>query len=122
MRLARDLGVAPRRLWGWEPESRLVRDDDGWKLVAEPEFSKEQYELLAALVEYEASIGDHGFPLSESMSVEADPMNPEGSYGYVAKPVRDWAEQAIEDAQKDPQWSGENYSAARKWRVFRVER
>lgn len=116
------MGVAPRRLWGWEPEQRLERDDDGWRIVTEPEFDKGQYELLTALYEHEASIGDHGHPLDESMSILADPLNPEGTHTYVATPVRDWADDALEQAQKDPRYSGDNYSAARKWRVYKVPR
>lgn len=122
LRVARDLGVAPRRLWGWEPETRLVPDGGGWRVVREPEFDKEQYEYLAALAEYEASIGEHGQPLEESMSPLADPMNPEGTHMYVAKPYRDWADDALERAQQDPKWSGENYSRARKWRLEKIER
>lgn len=116
------MGVAPRRLWGWEPEQRLERDGDGWRLLAEPEFDKKQYELLAALYEHEATIGDHGHPLDESMSILADPMNPEGTYRYEARAFRDWVDDALEQIQKDPRYSGENYSSARKFRVIKVPR
>lgn len=116
------MGVAPRRLWGWTPEQRLVRDEDGWLIVTEPEFDQEQYALMAALYEHEASTDEHGFPLEESMSILADPMNPEGTHTYVAKPSRNWATDALEQAQKDPRFSGENFSHARKWRVYKVER
>lgn len=116
------MGVAPRRLWGWEPEQRLERFDGVWRIVTEPEFDKGQYELLTALYEHEATIGDHGQPLDEAMSILADPMNPIGTHKYVAVPARDWAEDALEQAQKDPRYSGENYSKARVWRVYKVER
>src|SRR5687768_11626603 len=54
LRIARAGGIAPRRLWGWEPEEVHVEeiDEAGRKLVRvtrEPEFDQEQYELLAAL-------------------------------------------------------------------------
>lgn len=88
----------------------------------EPEFSRSDYELLAALHEYEASTGAHGQPLNEAMSVDADPLNPKGTHRYEARPARDWADDALEQAQKDPRYSGENFSAARKWRVYKVER
>jgi len=116
------MGVAPSRLWGAERVSRLERGDDGWRIVEGPEFTKRDYELLAALYEHERSIGDHGQPLDEAMSPLADPLNPDGTHTYVARPIRDWADQALEDAQKDPKWSGENFSRARKWRVFKVPR
>lgn len=116
------MGIAPRRLWGWEPEQRLERDEAGWRIVTEPEFDKEQYELLVGLYEYEASTDDYGFPLEESMSIESDPLNPNGKRRYEARPIRSWSEQAVVDAAKDPRYSGENHSAARKWRVFEVPR
>lgn len=114
--------IAPRRLWGWEPVQRLERDEDGWRIVTEPEFDKEQYELLVALHEHEASLGDHGQPLDETTSPLADPMNPRGTHMYVAEPVKDQYDAAIEEAQRDPRYSGENHSSARKWRVRKVMR
>lgn len=122
LRIAKGMGVSLRRLRGWEPETRLLPDGDGWLVEREPEFDKQQYELLAALYEHEASIGEHGHPLGESMSILADPLNPKGTHFYEARPVRDWADDALEQAQKDPRYSGENFSSARKWRVYKVER
>lgn len=116
------MGIPPSKLWGKEPERRLVPDGDGWRLEQDAEYSREDYELLAALHEHEASIGTHGQPLDEAMSILADPLNPKGTHRYEARPVRDWAEDALEQAQKDPRYSGENASAARKWRVYKVER
>lgn len=109
------MGISPRRLWGWEPEQRLVRDGDGWKLVTEPEFDKAQYEYLAGLEEYEESVDDNGFPLDEVLSPLADPDNPDGTHYYESKPVRNWAKQALHDAQSDPRWQGENATPAREW-------
>jgi len=111
-------------LWGWEPVTTFEYNDEGRLVssVSEPEFDKEQYEYFAALHEHEASIGDHGQPLEEAMSPLADPFNPDGTHTYVARPIRDWADAAIEEEQAKPQWSGENFSRARKWRVFKVSR
>lgn len=122
MRLARDLGVSPRRLWGWEPETQIVADGDEWRLVREPEFGKEDYEMLAALVEHEATVDSSGFPLEETMSPLADPDRPDGTHYYQAKPIRDWALQAQHEAESDPKWQGDNYTPARKWRVEKVMR
>lgn len=122
------MGVAPQRLWGWEPSEVTVFEYDGsGRLVrsvttVEPEWGKEQYEFMAALHEHEASIGEHGQPLDETMSPLGDPYNPDGTHTYEARPVRDWADTAIEEAQADPRWSGENYSRARKWHVIKRER
>lgn len=114
--------IPPSRLWGREPKRRLLRDGEHWLIEQDPEVSKDDYELLAALYEYEATIGAHGQPLDEAMSILADPLNLKGTHRYEARPVRDWADDALEQAQKDPRYSGENYSAARKWRVYKVER
>ncbi|GAA1323737.1 hypothetical protein ACFSWE_09565 [Leucobacter albus] len=114
--------IPPSKLWGREPERRIVPDGDGWRVEEGAEYTKQDYELLAALHEYEASIDSHGFPLEESMSVGADPLNPKGTHRYEARPIRNWADDAVEQAQKDPRYSGENSSSARKWRVFKVPR
>jgi hypothetical protein len=89
----------------------------------ESEWDDEQYQLMAALEDYEASLNELGFPLDEVMSAEADPNNPKGTHLYRAVgPTRDWAADALERAQKDPQYSGDNYSTARRWSIERVER
>lgn len=111
-----------RRFWGWEPETRIVADGAGWRLEREPEFDKEQYELMVALHEHESSLDEYGIPLEESMSPLADPDNPAGTHFYVAKPFRNWARQAQHDAESDPKWQGENSTPARQWRVERLER
>ncbi|HCF99470.1 MAG TPA: hypothetical protein DEV93_02890, partial [Chloroflexi bacterium] len=85
--LARDLGIAPRRLWGWEPTTRHEYEDG--VLVAstpDPEFDASQYELLAALMDYEADLGPHGQLISEAMSTDADPGNQKRKYRFVAGP------------------------------------
>lgn len=96
-------------------------DGDGWVIFREPEFDKEQYELLAALHEHEASLNDMGIPLEEAMSPLADPDNPEATHRYVAKPIRDWSEQAVYDAQQDEKWKGDNFTPARKWQAMKID-
>lgn len=90
-------------------------------LVREPEFDKEQYELFAALHEHEAALNDLGIPLEEAMSPLADPDNPNATHVYRAKPVRDWAEQAVYDAQQDAKWKGDNFTPARKWVAEKID-
>lgn len=77
---------------------------------------------MAALEEYEQGLGAHGLPLEETMSPDADPDNPNGKYMYVPHVLRDFYDDAVEAAEKLPQWSGENYSRARKFGARRVER
>lgn len=89
----------------------------------EPDFDEEQYQLLAALVEHEGSLNELGIPLDEAMSAEADPANSKGTHYYKAVgPARDWSLDALEQAQKDPRYAGENYSRARRWNIERVDR
>jgi hypothetical protein len=77
--LALRLGVAPRRLNGWEPSTTYthVHNSEG-RLVStivtrEPEYSIDDVALLAAQAELEADIGPHGQPMSEATSGFADP-------------------------------------------------
>lgn len=57
------------------------------------------------------------------MSPDADPNNRKRKWEYyVEPPRRDFAVDALERAQKDPQYSGENHSRARKWVVKRRDR
>lgn len=77
---------------------------------------------MVALHEHEATLNHMGIPLDEAMSPEADPDNPDSKYRYVAKPIRDWSEQAVHEEQQQEKWSGDNFTPARKWRVERVER
>lgn len=73
----------------------------------EPEFDRSQYELLAALMDYEADLGNHGQLLSEAMSLDAQPGNPKRKYRYVAGteaapglPMVDYAAQARDSASE----------------------
>lgn len=87
----------------------------------EPEFDDEQYQLLAALADYEAGLNDYGIPTDESSSIDADPANRKGTHQYVAESAIDWSVQAVEEhlkakGDKDP------YRAARRVRVRRVDK
>lgn len=98
--------MAPRRLWGWEPEEIHVEeiDDDGaryTRVIREPEFDAEQQAMLTALMEHDASLGSHGLPIDETTSPDADPMNPEATYHYEARVLRDFALAAVEERKKD---------------------
>lgn len=91
MTLAARLGIAPRRLWGWEPATVTEHHyDDAGRLsrtVArpEPEFDTEQYGLMAALADLEAdTCSSCGQPMSECMSADSDPDNRDASHSYVA--------------------------------------
>jgi len=112
VRLAREIGIAPRRLWGWEPtESTKHHYDHTKRLVGstttrEPEFDREQREWLRALHELEADTGQYGEWISEATSIDADPNNRERKYHYVAGaadapnlPIINWAEYAVTTAQ-----------------------
>lgn len=100
------MGVAPRRLWGWEPAVTSEEFDADGNLLrvtvsrAEPEFTTEQVDLLLAAELLEADTGPHGFLLSESTSPDADPANPKAKFRYVGKraPMVDYAEKARLDA------------------------
>ena len=117
------MGVAPRRLWGWEPEETHIEDvdDAGRKIVRvirEPEYDAEQHAMLAGLEEYEALLGSHGLPVDETTSPDADPNNPDATHHYEARVLRDWALAAIEDREKD--FEG-HPSRARKFYAVRVD-
>lgn len=98
------MGVAPRRLNGWEPTETTDYTYEGGVLVRsvttrEPEFDDEQLDLLLASVEFEASIGSNGFRRSDSMNPEADPTNYASPLRFsAAGPFWDYAEQARLDA------------------------
>jgi hypothetical protein len=73
----------------------------------ESEFDQEQYELLAALVDYESDLGPHGHLMSDAVSPDADPGNPKRKYRFVAGiegapglPLIDYAAQARDQASK----------------------
>lgn len=106
---------------GWEPREVTDHVYQGGRLVRtvtrrEPEFSHADKVALLALDAYEADLGPHGLPLSET----TDPAN---QRAYVAEnPVMDWAARAISDAQRKyykqfPDESGDGHL----WGVKRVQ-
>lgn len=87
----------------------------------EVEFDDEQYEMLAASVDYEDSIHDCGHPIEESASALADPYNPEGEWRYdVGLPTRCHACTAINEKRKI--YDGDNYDSARMFTATKVMR
>lgn len=74
--------------------------------------------MLAGLAEYEALLGPHGLPVDETTSSEADPNNPDATYHYEAKVLRDWAQTAIEEREKDFK---DHPSHARRFYAVRVD-
>jgi hypothetical protein len=56
------------------------------------------------------------------MSPLADPDNPKGTHFYTAKVARNFATEAVEQEQKKPEWSGDNFLRARKFMAVRVDR
>jgi hypothetical protein len=94
-------------LWGWEPTTHHEYNSDGVLVgsTPDPEFDRSQYELLAALMDYEADLGPHGQLISESVSPDADPGNPERKFRFVSGiegkpglPLVDYAAQARDQA------------------------
>ena len=99
------MGIAPRRLWGWEPKSttEYEYDSDGRLIrsgtTRESEFDGEQVAYLIAIQEYERMFGQHGHPMHEATSEEANPTNYEGHWRYFGEgPFTDYAEKARLDA------------------------
>jgi hypothetical protein len=125
--LAARLGVAPRRLWGWEPRTFTEHIYEDGLLVGtvsqiEPEFDDEQRALLLAYELHTASVGPHGFLMSEVTSPEADPNNAAGSLRFVADsiPTVDYAEKARRNAEEAYR---KNYEGAdMAGLIFRVHR
>lgn len=100
------MGVAPRRLWGWEPREFTDYHYDGGRLVGstvtrEPEFTREQVELLLAFERAEDDRGPHGQPMSEATAQAADLDRPGGwHYRGNKAPRIDHAAKAVGVAQE----------------------
>lgn len=87
-------------------------------MIREAEFDNEQYTMLAALQEFESELGPHGLPLDETTSPDADPNNPQATFHYEARVLRDFAQDAIEQREKDFK---DNPSRARIFIPVRVD-
>ncbi|MGY2747205.1 hypothetical protein [Arthrobacter sp. UYCu723] len=107
------MGIAPRRLWGWEPAEVTKHHYDsagrlaGSTTTREPEFDVEQREWLSALAELDSDTGQYGEWISEAASDDADPNSKKRRFHYEAGaadapnlPIINWAEHAVERAQK----------------------
>lgn len=98
------MGVAPRRLNGWETTETTEHVYEDGLLVRstttrEPEFDAEQLDLLLASAEFEASIGSNGFLRSDAMNPEADIENYNSPLRFSSTgPFWDYAEKARLDA------------------------
>lgn len=134
--MAVELGIAPRRLWGWEPSvvTTYEHDDEG-RLVSstatpEPEFNDIDLAMLAAWWEHKAETGQFGENLVEATSPDADPDNPQSTHRYVAGvakggqrlPLVNYAEKAVMDAQdaRREAYPKENTNG-HLWPVERIE-
>lgn len=95
----------------YDDDGRLVRT----VVTREPEYDDVQRDWLNALAEYEEGLDENGFPVEESTSPLADPDNPKRTHFYEVEVRRNWATFAVEQEQKKPEWSGENYLRARKF-------
>ncbi|MFC3504802.1 hypothetical protein ACFOOK_28075 [Micromonospora krabiensis] len=98
---AERLGVAPRRLDGWEPAETTVYEYDAGRLVRsvtvrEPEWSEQDRAWMAALVGYRASLCPCGcgHPAEQTQAHESD-----GRTFVVPPPVRCRARTALVQAQ-----------------------
>jgi hypothetical protein len=90
-----------------------------FRIEHEPEFDQEQYDMLAALEEYEAGLNSLGLPMDETTSPLADPSNPAGTHWYEPYVLRDWALDAIEQREQEFK---DNPSRARIFSVVRRAR
>jgi hypothetical protein len=67
----------------------------------EPEFDREQVDLLLAHRAIEADRGPHGFPMADATSKDADPANPNAKFRFAASdlPTVDYVAKALGDAE-----------------------
>jgi hypothetical protein len=114
-------------LWGWAPvEVHTPEYDESGRVVRtvverEPDFDEEQHALVVALAAYEASLNEHGFPIEEVTSIDADPGNRNGKWRYKATSYIDWSAVAVDEHLKS-KGDKDEYARARKIRVERIER
>jgi hypothetical protein len=108
--LALTLGVAPKRLAGWEPVevTDYIYDDTGRVVQTvtsrEAEFDEEQVDLLLAVKQLRDDVGPHGQPMTEAIDPQGAPSvrgKKPGGYHYRASVVgTDWAADALREAQE----------------------
>lgn len=90
---------------------------------SEPEWGEADRLAVVAELERRRMLGDHGHPLDEAMSPDADPSSFDAKYRYVVPPpTRDYAKQALNEAQEAmrKRFPDADLSAFR-WRVERED-
>lgn len=123
--LARELGVSPRRLTGWEPASVTTHFYEGDRLVRsvtvrEPEYSASDLARLRVhLNESRVVRGSHGQPMAEATDRKANPQL-QREYGYEAIPVVDFAQQALDQAVRDYKAQNGEIPDGLTWAVRKV--
>jgi len=95
------LGIAPRRLNGWEPTETTEHFDADGVLVSrsvttrEPEFDDEQRDLLLAGTIFEAAIDSNGQLIADATDPENNPNNLKRRSWFTATgPLWNWGEKA----------------------------
>lgn len=85
--------------------------------VREPEFSlRDQAQLLDSFVAEREPRGPHGIPLSEATDPAYNPYSPDAKGRFVAEPVVDYAQSAIDKAREDRRKSLQNPDD--DWAIF----
>lgn len=128
------MGVSPRRVQGWEPAEVTVflREDPNhpsWVTrsvtVREPEFSRrDTAQLLNSWMDEHEPRGSHGIPLAEATDPANNPYAPDATGSFVAVPIIDFAQDAIDRAREERRKSLQNPDDdwALIWRVHRENR
>lgn len=114
------MGVAPRRLWGWEPREfhEYVYEDGhlvGAVVTREAEFTDHQVALLLAHKRALSDLGSHGLPMSET----TDPKN-QFAYRAADMPSMDWA--AVELGKKQDAYYKANPNTPRHGHLWSVKK
>lgn len=106
VRLARELGISPRRLDGWEPaETTTVYSPDGEVVsqtitVREPEFTPTDVAVMLESRRLDAQPrGPHGLLLRDATDPAMNPFSVDSRGRFVAEPVIDFAQDAIDRAK-----------------------
>lgn len=101
-----------------------MRDERGWRIEREPEFSAEDVQLMLAAQEIQAETTSRGFTWAEEIDPRADPDHPENTHVFTSEPVRNYAIAAQERAQKEwrETWGEDADMAGLVWPVERIDR
>lgn len=88
----------------------------------EPEWSEEDLEMMQALDAYEGGLNAYGIPIDEATDPMADPGRRDGTHTYVAEPVIDWSQLAVEKARTAKNLKDDPLAPGYRFTVRRVER